>query len=114
MILQKRNRDLSVEFALRWTATCRRNRELLVHPLVQATTGADPDASVLRRKNSPDRVAQQILIRRKAGDGKFAKAIETAAGGNPDIAFKIFEKGGYAGTGKPIRLRKVVRSSAMK
>src|SRR5262249_34404347 len=62
-------------------------------PSAQAVFGPEPHASVGGRHHGPDGRTRQTLPPEITGDGKLAKPVQAASGGNPHTAFTILKDG---------------------
>src|SRR5262245_12820573 len=91
-ILKKGIRAESIETAVTFGAGCAGNRYLPLIPLVQATRGAEPNASILVRQYGHDVVTRQTLLHRERRSRKLTKAVEAIIGSYPNIGFMILKE----------------------
>src|SRR5262249_41808556 len=80
---------------------------------VDATVGTDPDAAVSGGQHGEDTRTRQPLAHGEGGDRDIPKAIEAAAGRDPDTAFTILEEPCDGIAGQAVRQRKDVRPTLM-
>src|SRR5579864_4813892 len=69
-----------------------KNHNLTVVRSAQIAVSNKPNASILGCQNGHNSVTRQALLGRKRRDRKFAKAVETVDGQNPNVALAIFEE----------------------
>src|ERR1700739_4714780 len=94
-VLKYGNRNLPVSFFPCFNAThtpLAKNRNLTVVRSAQIAVSHKPNASILGRQNGHNSVTRQALPCRKGRDRKFAEAVETVDGRNPNVALAIFEE----------------------
>src|SRR5216684_3254562 len=80
IVLKKRIRIKSVEFAVSFAAPATENRNLPVTPFVQATGGPEPNTPIPGRKDGTNNGARQTLLGRNRRNGIVAKAVEAVIG----------------------------------
>src|SRR4029077_492764 len=69
-----------------------KKRNLSVVRSAQIAVSNKPNASIFGRQNGHNGVTRQALPCRKGRDRKFAEAVETVRGRNPNVALAIFEE----------------------
>src|SRR6266487_1878050 len=92
VIPEERVRNLAVERPISLAAPGARNAHLPVHPTVQSTTGAQPDASIIVCQDGQDRCLRQTLALRVRGHGQVAKPVQAVRRADPDAPFTILEE----------------------